>query len=272
MASIEPRGRVVDLSLSNTDIRDCGKPPGTEVIRVGCAGWNVPREYDAHFKSEGTHLERYSRTFNCCEINSSFYRPHQYSTWERWSASVPQEFRFSVKVPRTITHELQLKCGPEHLTAFLKQVQCLGKTLGPLLIQLPPRCAFDPVIAGRFFALLRELYDGDVVLEARHASWFHDPVEDLQRKFSIGGVAVDPACVPRAGQPTGFNHVLYFRLHGSPQRYYSSYSPDYLKALASQLVKLGRRARAWCVFDNTAAGFATSNALQFAAELTKVRS
>ena len=76
-----------------------------EIIRVGCAGWNIPRQSIAHFELEGSHLERYSRTFSCCEINSSFYRAHKYETWERWSASVPQDFRFSVKLPRTITHK-----------------------------------------------------------------------------------------------------------------------------------------------------------------------
>jgi uncharacterized protein YecE (DUF72 family) len=236
--------------------------PHREIIHIGCAGWNIPRQSAAHFESAGTHLERYSRTFNCCEINSSFYRPHKYSTWERWSASVPKDFRFSVKIPRTITHEVELKCKPEDLTAFLKPVRFLGQKLGALLVQLPPRCVFDYLIAKRFFVLLRELHDGDVVLEARHETWFDARADDLLKRFSIAGVAADPACVPVAGQPTGYEQMAYFRLHGSPRRYYSAYSRKFLDAMATQLADLARRARVWCIFDNTAAGFATSNALQ----------
>ena len=233
----------------------------SKVIRIGCAGWNIPRETVAQVEGM-THLERYSRIFNCCEINSSFYRPHKYSTWERWYAAVPEDFRFSVKVPRIITHEVELKCAPDDLTAFLKQVSFLRQNLGALLVQLPPRCIFDSAITKRFFTLLRERHDGDVVLEARHETWFEPEANDLLRDFKIAGVAADPACVPAAGHPSGFGEVVYYRLHGSPRRYYSSYSGEFLKATASRIANLAGGVRAWCIFDNTAAGFATSNALQ----------
>jgi uncharacterized protein YecE (DUF72 family) len=251
-------------------IWNSGVHPNLNIIRVGCAGWNIPPQTVTHFESEGTHLERYSRTFNCCEINSSFYRPHKYSTWERWAAAVPKDFHFSVKVPRTITHEVELKCEPEDLTAFLKQVSFMGQKLSVLLVQLPPRCIFDSVIAKRFFALLREGYVGDVVLEARHETWFDPKVDDLLKDFKIAGVAADPACVPAAGHPSGFRQVAYFRLHGSPRRYYSSYSGEFLKATASRMEDLAAGgARVWCIFDNTAAGFATCNALQMNEEIDK---
>ena len=239
------------------------------VIYIGCAGWNIPRHSIAHFEREGTHLERYSRTFNCCEINSSFYRPHRYSTWERWSASVPNEFRFSVKVPRTITHDVELNCSQEELTAFLKQVSCLGQRLGPLLVQLPPSCAFNYVVAKRFFALFRERHNGDIVLEARHGSWFETEADDLLKEFTVAGVAADPACVPLAGQPTGHSQLSYFRLHGSPRRYYSSYPISFLQDMAKLLVDLANEARVWCIFDNTAAGFAAPNALELSGHIAK---
>src|ERR1700722_8862593 len=148
----------VDRSADRTNL--CGleaenSGTGLEVrtVRIGCAGWNIPRQNLPHFQVEGTHLERYARTFNCCEINSSFYRSHKSSTWERWAASVPNDFQFAVKVPRTITHDVELKCEPGDLTAFLKQVGFLGHKLGVLLVQLPPSGIFDPIIAKRFFTL-----------------------------------------------------------------------------------------------------------------------
>ena len=261
MRELNPRG----LKTGNLGAHDT-----PNVIRIGCAGWNIPRLAVAQFKPEGvTHLERYSRIFNCCEINSSFYRPHKYSTWERWSTSVPEDFRFSVKVPRTITHEAKLRCEPNDLTAFLKQVRFMGQKLGLLLVQLPPRCIFDYAIAARFFGLLRDRHDGDVALEARHATWFDVGADDLLKDFKIAGVAANPACVPAGEQPSGFEQVVYFRLHGSPRRYYSSYSVEFLKATARRIADLAREARSWCIFDNTAAGFATSNALQLNEEIGK---
>jgi uncharacterized protein YecE (DUF72 family) len=158
---------------------------------------------------------------------------------------------------------------PWDLTAFLKQVRFLGQKLGVLLVQLPPSCVFNYLIAKRFFVLFRELHDGDVVLEARHITWFDARADDLLEQFRIAGVAADPACVPVAGEPTGYGQVAYFRLHGSPRRYYSSYSGEFLNAMATQLADAARRARVWCIFDNTAGGFAIPNALQLNKEIGK---
>ena len=78
-------------------------------VRIGCAGWTIPTEHSAVFGGEGTHLQRYASRFSCVEINSSFYRPHRTTTYARWAASVPDNFRFSVKLPKTITHEQRLQ-------------------------------------------------------------------------------------------------------------------------------------------------------------------
>src|SRR5687768_14924424 len=77
-------------------------------VRIGTAGWSIARECAERFPAEGAGLERYAARFNAAEINSSFHRPHRASTWERWRDSVPDDFRFSVKVPKRITHELKL--------------------------------------------------------------------------------------------------------------------------------------------------------------------
>ena len=75
-------------------------------------------------------------------------------------------------------------------------------------------------------------------------------------------MAADPARVPEAGEPGGWPGLVYYRLHGSPRMYYSDYSPAYLDALAASIsAARGRGAPAWCIFDNTAAGAATPNAL-----------
>ena len=75
---------------------------------IGTAGWSIARADAASFPSEGTSLERYSRVFSGVEVNSSFHRPHRASTWSKWGASVPEKFRFAVKIPKAITHDAKL--------------------------------------------------------------------------------------------------------------------------------------------------------------------
>jgi hypothetical protein len=87
---------------------------------VGCAGWSIPVPLQARFAAAGTHLERYAAGLPSVEINSSFYRPHLPATYARWAASVPPTFQFSVKVPRSITHERRLKDIEALLEAFLR--------------------------------------------------------------------------------------------------------------------------------------------------------
>lgn len=86
--------------------KDKPKPPGT--IRVGVAGWSLPKEHADRFPAVGTHLERYAARLPAVEINSSFYKPHRPATYARWAESVPGDFRFSVKVPKVATHERRL--------------------------------------------------------------------------------------------------------------------------------------------------------------------
>ena len=77
-------------------------------VRVGTAGWAIPRDVASFFPETGSALERYAARFTAAEINSSFHRPHRPSTWVRWAEAVPDGFRFAVKLPRTITHDLRL--------------------------------------------------------------------------------------------------------------------------------------------------------------------
>jgi uncharacterized protein YecE (DUF72 family) len=230
------------------------------LLYVGCAGWTIPRAAAAAFPAEGSHLERYAALLPAVEINSSFYRPHQEATYARWAATVPPGFRFSVKVPRQITHSRRL-ADPEPLAGFLATLQGLGAKLGPLLVQLPPSLKFDPAVAGGFFAALRRRFAGEVVCEPRHPTWFESGAEELLVQFHVARVAADPAVVAAAGEPGGWDGLAYFRLHGSPEMYSSSYSSSYLDRLAGELRRAARRSPAWCIFDNTAQGAAAGNAL-----------
>ncbi len=232
------------------------------LIYIGCAGWSLPPQFRKRFPAAGSHLESYSQRFSAVEINSSFYRPHRPATYAKWAASVPASFRFSVKLPKTITHEHRLTSVKKPLETFLGEVAGLGEKLGALLVQLPPSLVFDARVAGTFFKLLRKKYKGIVMLEPRHATWFTPRVGRLLKGCKIGRVAADPAGVEAAAEPGGWPDVAYFRLHGSPRMYYSSYTAAYLRRLAVRLKKIAASEQTvWCIFDNTAYGAATRNAL-----------
>jgi uncharacterized protein YecE (DUF72 family) len=231
-------------------------------IHIGTAGWSIPRAEQSRFPAGDSHLARYARVFSAVEINSTFHRPHRASTFARWAASVPRPFRFSVKVPRTITHDQRLTGTTSFLDAFLADVAPLGTRLGCLLVQLPPSLAFDARVARGFFTALRRRFARGIALEPRHPSWFTSRADRLLTTFEVARVAADPPRVESGGEPGGWRGLAYFRLHGSPRIYYSSYEADALDALAETLRTLRRRRiPTWCIFDNTTLGAGTGNAL-----------
>jgi uncharacterized protein YecE (DUF72 family) len=227
---------------------------------IGCAGWSLSSPVFEHFPAEGSHLERYAQVLPAVEINSSFYRPHRPATYARWRESVPAQFRFSVKVPRLLTHEQRLQgdvAGP--LERFLGEAGELGEKLGCLLVQLPPSLQFEPGAAGPFFEALRARTAVDVVCEPRHLTWTSEAAQRVLAECRVDVVRADPQVVPEVPVRGA---VAYYRLHGSPKVYHSPYSEPYLDALDAQLAahrRAGRRT--WCIFDNTASFEAVPNAL-----------
>ncbi|HEY4233772.1 MAG TPA: DUF72 domain-containing protein [Lacipirellulaceae bacterium] len=232
-------------------------------IRIGTAGWSLRKEMADTFTSRGTHLERYARLLNAVEINSSFYRPHRRDTYRRWSDNTPRDFTFSVKVPKQMTHDRCLIHCENHLEQFLDEVGGLNDKLGALLVQLPPSLRWTDLAARNFFSTLRTLYQGPVVCEPRHPTWFQHEASCQLQEFEVARVAADPAIMPEGANPGGFTEIVYFRWHGSPKMYYSSYRAAKLSVLASRLSKIESASTSvWCIFDNTAEGAATCNALE----------
>lgn len=236
------------------------------MIHLGCAGWSLSRPYAEQFGAAGTHLQRYATRLGAVEINSSFYRPHRPQTYARWAQSVPEDFRFAVKLPRVLTHEQRLHDCQPGLEAFLAECGQLGSRLGCLLVQLPPSLAYQPEVARRFFAGLRERYAGAVAFEPRHPSW--DAAQALLVELHIARVAASPSRFASDAEPGGWPGLVYWRLHGEPRLYHSAYPDAVLERLAGAL----KRSQAagvpsWCIFDNTASGAALGDALRLQALL-----
>ncbi len=231
-------------------------------IRVGTAGWTIPASARDRFSETGSSLERYASRFAAAEINSCFHRPHRRSTYERWAASVPNDFRFAAKLPKTISHGGKLGDSEDQIRQFADEVAGLGPKLGVVLVQFPPSLAFDVAPLSAMFDALRSSLKADVACEPRHQSWFNEGVDAFLDSKRVARVAADPVRGANGERPGGWRDLAYYRLHGSPRVYYSSYDEARLSEIKKGLLRDPANASAtWCVFDNTASSAATANAL-----------
>lgn len=267
-------------TLGSTTYCACGRfgvrlMIATDECRIGTAGWSIPRSMACEFPGDGTHLARYVRILRCAEINTSFYRSHRPEVYARWAAQTPSGFRFAVKVPREITHELRLRATRAALQRFTTDVSALGDRLGALLVQLPPSLTFEPRPVRTFFTLLASMFDGPIVCEPRHATWFEPAADRALIKLRVGRVAADPARWPSAAVPGGWlgpagdgvGATVYHRWHGSPRMYFSAYEDRWLRERAEALRHWPQGTDCWSIFDNTASGAAASDALRLQARL-----
>ena len=229
-------------------------------FRIGTAGWTIPASAADSFPPEGSSLERYSKRLACAEINSSFHRSHRPDTWRRWGSAVPEGFAFAAKLSKEITHKKRLTDCEDLLAAALAEMEELGDGLEVLLVQLPPSLGFDRAAADPFFSGLRGRWARHVACEPRHPSWFEADADKLLADLGVARVAADPATAPAAAEPGGWPGLAYYRLHGSPAMYRSSYDDGRLEAYAQRLA--AATVPAWCIFDNTASSAATGDALK----------
>ena len=241
----------------------------TRALRTGTAGWSIPSARSSEFVAEGSHLQRYAHAFGCVEINSSFYKSHRPSTYASRASQTSADFRLSVKLPQAVTHDSRLRRALDPLKRFLGEVEGLEDRLGVLLMQLPPSLAFEAKPVGNFLELFRALHAGSIVCELRHASWFTPAADRLMQDWRVSRAAADPAHFPDADVCGGWmghdepGAVLYHRWHGSPRMYWSSYSDAWLDQRSALALDLPDTVERWFVFDNTASGAATQNALAF---------
>ena len=229
-------------------------PPGK--VRIGISGWTY-KPWRGVFYPEDLNqkreLEYASKTFNSIEINGTFYSLQRPTSFERWAAETPDDFVFSVKAPRFITHMRRLKDVDAPVSNFLASgIFNLGAKLGPLLWQLPPNFLFKPEILEGFFKLLpHDTEEAAAVarrhdkwmsgrsalepgakrplrhaMEIRHASFATPEFIHLLRKYDVALVCADTVEWPRLMDLT--SDFMYCRLHGSEVLYASGYDEESL--------------------------------------------
>ena len=146
-------------------------------IWVGTSGYNYP-EWRGSFYPEklatAKMLPFYAERFATVEINYTFYRSPNPSTLAGWSGQTPSDFKFTLKVPKRITHDARLRDCEEPLYRFLNTAGTLGDKLGMLLFQLPPFFKKDLAVLDAFL----ELFPAGLraAFEFRHGSWLNDEV------------------------------------------------------------------------------------------------
>ncbi len=224
---------------------------------IGSSGWNY-RHWRPEFYPAGVAqrewLTYYADRFDTVEVNSLFYGLPKPDTVARWAESVPNDFRFAVKVSRYMTHVKRLlepAAGWERLFAVCEP---FGAKLGVFLVQLPPRFQPDAGRLDRFLAAAPRKVP--VAVEFRDARWFIDEIEAVLRTHAAALVGSDFAGLDTPEWVTApFN---YLRRHGTAARYAGEYGPSRLRELAEMLV--GFEGDAYCYFNNDAAAAATRDA------------
>jgi uncharacterized protein YecE (DUF72 family) len=178
-------------------------------IRVGLAGWSNPPAKRFERAAGQTHLSYYAAHFSCVEINSSFYRPHQRATYARWRDETPAQFRFSVKMPRSITHEAQLTGCAAEIERFYEGIAALQPKLAVVLVQLPPSLEFDRRPVQAFFKSVPRLRGTKLACEPRHSSWFTSAADKFLRDAGVSRVAADPGRCAGAEIPGGVRRFAF---------------------------------------------------------------
>lgn len=237
----------------------------TGKFHIGTSGWSYKDWVDVFYPKNlkpADWLTHYAKTFDCTEINSSFYRLPQKQTIINWRNKVPKEFRFCPKMSRYLTHLKRLKSPGEPLERFFGVFELIQKQMGPVLIQLPKIVPFTYNIAESFYRLLKEKYSAyEFAMEVRHDSWMTEDSFTLMAKYDIAFVMSQSGNhFPYAEIATSKN--IYFRFHGPGTLYNTKYDDSTLEKY-SQLFKvwLDEGHELWIFFNNDWYGYGIDNAL-----------
>ena len=263
--------------------------------RVGISGWRYAAWRGTFYPTGLAHkreLSYASRQVRSIEINGSFYSLQRPSSYEAWHDETPDDFVFSVKGGRFITHNKKLRdCEAPLANFFASGVLALRAKLGPILWQLPPQLAFDEARLRDFFAILPRTTRAAAKLGARHDARLksepyltvdedrrirhalevrHDSFRDprflnVLRDHDIGLCVADTAGKwPLLREVT--SDFVYVRLHGDTQLYVSGYSPRALDRWAAD-IESWRPRDVFVYFDNDVKVRAPYDAMNLAARL-----
>jgi uncharacterized protein YecE (DUF72 family) len=237
-------------------------------VRIGCSGWQYRHWRGLFYPADlrtADWFDYYASRFDTVEINNTFYRLPEAAVFHAWRTRAPKGFTFAVKASRYLTHMKKLKDPEAPVDLFFSRARELGRTLGPVLYQLPPRWAVN---LERLETFLRALPRKRLhVFEFREPSWYRDDVFRMLERYRVALCLHD-----MEGSASGALEVgpfVYVRFHGTA-RYSGSYSDERLAAWATWLtarVRAGKMVYAY--FNNDVGGHAPRDADRLRAMLTR---
>jgi uncharacterized protein YecE (DUF72 family) len=230
---------------------------------IGTSGWNYPG-WRGGFYSGVTRrdwLPHCAGRFTGIEVNATFYRLQERSTFERWRDQAPAGFRFAVKANRFLTHNRKLRLPREPIVTERERASALGDKLAAVLWQLPGNFHKHLDRLQGFAAALGAWKGIRHAVEFRHPSWFDDEVADCMRTHRLAVCMSDAADWPLWDAVT--TDMVYVRLHGHTRTYASAYSGKSLKTWAGRVLNwLAEDRDVHVYFDNDAEGAAPYDALK----------
>jgi len=235
----------------------------TSKVHIGTSGWHY-KHWRGKFYPEDLPtqewLKFYSKRFGTVELNNSFYRLPERSSFDNWRETTPAKFLFAVKASRFITHMKKLKDAESSSEKFFANADHLEKKLGPILFQLPPRWHLNLDRLDEFLNSIPKQHR--YVFEFREESWLTDEVFDLLKRYNVALCIHD-----LGGQQSPLEitaNFTYLRFHGPGKaRYAGSYSTDSLESWAAKLTDWRNDLReVYVYFNNDIGGCAVKNALE----------
>ncbi|MFH1366728.1 MAG: DUF72 domain-containing protein [Patescibacteria group bacterium] len=231
-------------------------------IYIGTSGWQYKHWYEVFYpedvKSDGL-LQYYSQHFKSVELNASFYHLPKPEVFQGWYKKTPNDFLFSVKASRYITHIKKLRDFEEGGTRFIEAAKELKEKLGPILFQLPPFLKANKEVLETAIKILPKDYK--YAFEFRHGSWFTPEIYDILKKHNVALVMADSPNFPLKKEITA--DFIYLRFHGSKSLYGSKYTEEELNSWAKDIMAWQKQGMdIYAYFNNDAEGYAVENAKQ----------
>lgn len=236
----------------------------TDFFYSGTSGLVLPftkAHYPADFKDK-SRLQYYASIFDSLEINSVFYKLPKSATVTNWAESVPDDFRFTFKIPKVITHSVGLDFALNDVIDFMQVVEHVGNKKGCFLAQFPPSLTIEQIeplkkLLETFTQVVKPT-SWKLAIEFRNPSWYEPQVHELLKSFNASMVLHD-----MKNSPTQWDHAnedfIYLRFHGPEPRYRGNYSDEFLKQRAESIKKwISEKKTVYAYFNNTL-GAAYSN-------------
>ncbi len=236
---------------------------------IGTSGWNY-KHWEKEFYPEDIKrkdwLNYYIQKFDTVELNSTFYKLPKREVFKNWKNKTPDNFIFSVKGSRFITHNKKLNDPKEFVSNFLKNANGLGRKVGVTLFQLPPNLNYNEEKLKNFVKILPKTKR--FTIEFRNQTWWNENAIKILEENNIA------FCIFELGNVTSPKIIsadfIYLRLHGPDEKYKGSYDRSALSIWGKNFKKWSKEGKdIYCYFDNDEKAYAPKNALQLKELLNK---